>query len=405
MFKSIFYSNLYDRFILTFSHQVSVLIAILLMGIRLDESSFGLISIYLILFQLSFIMTEWGYSIFALHIVNEKNENYLSNSFIDVLFSKFFFVILSLCIIFIFFYFNSKLIINNNSLIFLTLSILSAAFNPLWFLQAISQVKILILPTILARLCFLIIIIFFVNSDNLELFFLGQFISFLLPTLFGNFFVLKKKKIQFIFNIKKILQIKKLTAGIFLSTLIQNQIFSLWGFYLTLVSNPIQIGYFMLAEQILRAGNSLNNIFQEIIMSTKNKVDFKSFKNNIIILIFLTLIISIFGFFSIEFIFEIFFKNKFLEAISVIKLTIISWFFITIIKITNYPIINNFEDFQKLNLISIKVLFVNLLLILVNFIFFEKNALNASLFFLLVVIIHFFLNTFFISKKFKFIFF
>lgn len=404
MFKSIFFSNLFDRIILTFSHNLSVLVAILLMGVRLGENDFGLISIYLILFQFSFILTEWGYSIFALHAYNEKSENYLDNNFYNIFFSKLFFVILGLSTIFIFFFFNSKLIINESSLIFLTLSVISAALNPLWFLQAISQVKVLIIPTLISRSIFLIIIIFFVNDENLELFFLGQFISFLLPTFFGNLFIIKKQKISFIFSVNKIFNIKKLTIGIFFSTLIQNQIFSLWGFYLALVSTPVQTGYFLLAEQLLRAGNSINNIFQEIYMSIKKKVDLKNFKNYLILLILLSFLISIFAYFFVEIIFEIFFGNKFSKAIPVIKLTIISWFFITITKITNYPLTNNYNEIKKLNSLAILIFLLNLFLIFLNFNLFDVNALNVSKFFVLSAIIHSILNTYLMKSQIKFYF-
>ena len=78
MNNSIFINNLSNRFILMFSHQVSTLIAIIILGNRLDTNSFGLVSIHLILFQISFIITEWGFSIFALQNSNEKGDDFLN---------------------------------------------------------------------------------------------------------------------------------------------------------------------------------------------------------------------------------------------------------------------------------------------------------------------------------------
>ena len=72
MSNLIFYKSLSSRFILLLSHQLSILFSIVILGTRVDEYNFGLISIYLILFQISYLLTEWGYSIYSLHIVNKK---------------------------------------------------------------------------------------------------------------------------------------------------------------------------------------------------------------------------------------------------------------------------------------------------------------------------------------------
>lgn len=401
MNNSIFVNNLVSRFILIFSHQISVLIAILLLGVNLDPHSFGLISVYLILFQLSFIITEWGYSIFAIHILNEKNETFLTQNFSNIFFSKLIFIFLNCFIVAAFFYLNEKYIINKSSIYFLILSMLSAAFNPLWFLQAVSKVEAILIPTIFGRIIFIIIVIFFVKENTLELFFLGQFISFIIPTFFGNLFIIKKFNPKIFFKLKEILGVKKNTFGIFVSTVTQNQIFSAWGFFLTLVSNPVQIAYFMLADQILRAGNGIGNIFQEIYMSIKKKVKKNILFKNLVILFLFTICITLFGYLLIEPIMIILFSNKFLEAIPVIKFTIISWFFITIIKITNYPMTDNLSEIQKLNSLAILIFFINIFLIFLNFKFVEVNAINVSKFFLFSVLLHLFLNILLMKNKIK----
>lgn len=404
MDNSIFINNVFTRFLLIFFHSFSVLIAILIIGLRLEENLFGLISAYLILFQLSFILTEWGYSIFSLHSYNEKGENYLKKIFSNIIFSKLIFVFLTSLICIIFFYFNSHLIINNKSVFFLILSMACAAFNPLWFLQSISQVKVILLPTIVGRIFFIIIVFLFVEKNSLELFFLGQFIAFLLPSFFGNLFIIKKFKPKIFFNLNNIIEIKIKTFGIFISTLIQNYIFIIWGFFLVLFSNPIQIAYFVLAEQILRAANGIGSVFQEVYMSIKKKVEKKMLNKNLVVLIFLTLLTSFIGLFIIDIIFEKLFKDKFINAIPVIKLIIICWFFITIIKITNYPMTDSFGEIKKLNSLAIFIFFVNIFLIFLNFKFFGINALNVSKFFLLSIMFHLIINLLLMKNKVKLFF-
>ena len=399
MDNTIFINNIFTRFTLIFFHSFSVLIAIIIMGLRLEENLFGLISIYLILFQISFILTEWGYQIYSLHSYNEKGKNYLKKIFPDIIFSKLIFVLFNTCICIIFFHFNSHLIINTKSVFFLILSMTCAAFNPLWFLQSISYVNVILVPTIIGRIFFLIIVFFFVKEDSLELFFLGQFIAFLLPSLFGNLFIIKKFKPKIFFNFDNIIKIKIKTFSIFVSTLIQNYIFIIWGFFLILFSNPVQIAYFVLAEQILRAANGIGNVFQEVYMSIKKKVKKHTLYKNLIILIFITILASVISFLFIDTIFQQLFKDKLLGTIPVIKIIIICWFFITIIKITNYPFTENFKEIKKINDLALIVFVINIIFIILNYSIFEIDALNTSVFFLLSVIIHFFLNSCLMRKK------
>lgn len=405
MDSSIFFKNLSDRFILAASHQFTVLISIIILGLRLDLHNFGIISTYLVLFQISYLLTEWGYSIYSLHIVNNKKENILKDIYFIVFFSKLIFLIFCIIFILVFFYFSDTVKLNIISIIFLTFSVSFAAFNPLWYLQAISRTDILIKSTIISRLVFLSIVFFFVNNDNIEYFFLAQAITFFLPTLFGNHFIIKNYKPKINFNFKKLLLIKKKTFGIFVSTLIQNQAFSIWGLFLLFNSNPINLAYFALADQILRAGNGVGNIFQEIFMSIKNKVKKNIYYRNFFIIIFSSFLLTILAIFFTEKLIFFIFATKFLGAVEVIKLIIISWFFLTITKVISYPFVNQFSQIKLINNISYVVLLFNIFLIFINFIFMEINILNTGILFLIAVILNLILNLvhfFKINKNFFF---
>ncbi len=392
MSNLIFYKSLSSRFILLLSHQLSILFSIVILGIKVDEYNFGLISIYLILFQISYLLTEWGYSIYSLHIVNKK-KNFLKKIYFEVLFSKFIFLILCIIGIGIFFYFNPVYRINNLSILFLLLSIIFSAFNPLWYLQSISKPEILIKPTIISRFFFLCIIFFLVDQQNLEYFFFGQFISFFLPTVVGNYYIIKYQKPILNFNLKKIFILKKNTVGIFFSTLIQNQTFSLWGGFLIFFSSPLQIAYYSLADQILRAGNGIGNVFQEIFMSIRYKIRANLFFKKILILFIFLFLVTILSIFYVDEVITFIFNKKFSNATVVIRLIIISWFFLTLSKILGYPLLNKFLEIKLLNNISYFVLLFNIFLIFINLFFFDVNAVNASIFFLISIIINLILVT------------
>jgi len=400
----IFYKSLSSRFILLLSHQLSILFSIVILGIRLNEYNFGLISIYLILFQISYLLTEWGYSIYSLHIVNKK-KIFFKNIYFEVLFSKFIFLILCIIGIGIFFYFNPIYRISNLSILFLLLSIIFSAFNPLWYLQSILKPEILIKPTIISRFFFLCIIFFLVDQQNLEYFFLAQFISFFLPTLVGNYYIIKYEKPILNFNLNEVFKLKKKTLGIFFSTLIQNQAFTLWGVFLIFFSGPLQIAYYSLADQILRAGNGIGNVFQEIFMSIKNKIKINIFFKKISLLFISLFFLSILSIFYTEKIISYIFNEKFINATLVIRLIIISWFFLTLSKIIGYPLVTKFSEIKLLNKISYVVLIFNISLISINLFFFDANAVNVSIFFLIAVIINLILNIIVVFKKMRVSFF
>lgn len=387
MSNLIFYKSLSSRFILLLSHQLSILFSIVILGIRVDEYNFGLISIYLILFQISYLLTEWGYTIYSLHIANKKKK-ILKKIYFEVLISKFFFLILCIVGIGFFFYFNPKYWINNLSILFLLLSIIFSAFNPLWYLQSISKPEILVGPTIISRFFFVCIIFFLVDQQNLEYFFLGQFISFFLPTVVGNYHIIKYQNPILNFNIKKIFTLKKATLGIFFSTLIQNQTFSLWGGFLIFFSSPVQIAYYSLADQILRAGNGIGNVFQEIFMSIKNKMRVNLFLKKILILFIFLFVITIFSMFYVDEVITFIFNEKFSNGTLAIRVIILSWFFLTLSKILGYPLLNKFVEIKLLNNISYFMLIFNISLIFINLFFFGINAVNASIFFLISIIIN-----------------
>ncbi len=395
----IFYKSLSSRFVLLLSHQLSILFSIVILGIRIDEYNFGLISIYLILFQISYLLTEWGYSIYSLHVVNKKKDHFLKNIYFEVLFSKLIFLILCIIGIGTFFYYNPIYWINSLSVLFLLLSIIFSAFNPLWYLQAISKPEILIKPTIISRFFFISIIFFLVDQKNLEYFFFAQFMSFFLPTLVGNYYIIKYEKPFLNFNLKLVFELKKKTLGIFFSTLIQNQAFTLWGAFLVFFAGPLQIAYYGLADQILRAGNGFGNVFQEIFMSIKNKIKINIFFKKISILFILLFFLSIFSIFYTEKIITFIFNEKFADATLVIRLVILSWFFLTLSKIIGYPLVTKFSEIKLLNKISYVVLIFNISLISINLFFFDVNSINASIFFLIAVTINLILNIFVVFKK------
>lgn len=391
MTNVIFYKNLISRFALLFIQQFSVLLSVVIVALRVDLYNLGLISVYLIIFQISNLLTDWGYTIYSIHSV-KKNIFFLKNNYYTIFFSRLFFLLICLIFLILFFYINKSYRISTLSILFLILSISSVAFSPQSYLQALSKTDILIKPTIIARIFFLSTIFFFVKQDSLEYFFFAHFISFFFPVIIGNYYIIINEKPNLDFSIKKIFILKKKTLGIFFSTLIQNQAFYLWGLFLIFFSNPLQVAYFGFADQILRAGNAIGNLFQEIFMSIKDKIGSNIYFKNFLNLSFLLFLLSVMGIFFAENVIKFIFNEKFLEATPIIKFIILSWFFLTVSKIVSYPMANNISEIKLFNNISYCMLLLNIFFIFINLFFFKINAFNASIFFLIIVIINLILN-------------
>ena len=134
-------------------------------------------------------------------------------------------------------------------------------------------------------------------------------------------------------------------------------------------------------------------------MSVKKRVKKNVLSQNFIALIMFTILITIIGFFLIEPILKHLFENKFIKAIPVVKFIIISWLFITLTKITNYPMSETLQEINDINLLAIVIFILNIVLMKLNYLFFNINALSVSIFFLISAIIHFLVNCIMMKKK------
>ena len=140
-------------------------------------------------------------------------------------------------------------------------------------------------------------------------------------------------------------------------------------------------------------------------MSIKNKIKINIFFKKISLLFISLFFLSILSIFYTEKIISYIFNEKFLNATLVIRLIIISWFFLTLSKIIGYPLVTKFSEIKLLNKISYVVLIFNISLISINLFFFDANAVNVSIFFLIAVIINLILNIIVIFKKMRVSFF
>jgi len=384
-----FIKNLSSRSILLIIHQLSMLIIVIYLGNQLDLASFGFVSSALIFYQISYLFTEWGFSIDSLKKINTSNLNHKIIS--NILISKF---LIFLVILLIFFTFELNLLFHSAFLLeSLFLAIFISSFNNLWLFQAINKSELLIIPTLIGRLLGLIII-FLLVKDPLDIYivFISQSIAFSFAILYGYFFLFNKLKFKFIFSIRDAIKYLRESSSIFIATLFQNNIHSLWVFAFSLTINHIQIGYLNLADNLIKAGSAFNTALTETMIT--NKFGRKS--NKVLMsLIILLILFSVFGILFLENVIDLIFEGKFNDALPILKLTIISWLLMSINKIIGYPILGEHFSYKFVNNVTYFFALINILVLLIIVFFYKINLIVISAIFLLLTA----LNTIYLTFK------
>ena len=81
----LFWKNLSARTLIVLINQISILIALPIVAFRLGIKDFGLLSIAMIIFQVSFMLTEWGFGIPAIKESSDSgNKKNLGQMFFEV---------------------------------------------------------------------------------------------------------------------------------------------------------------------------------------------------------------------------------------------------------------------------------------------------------------------------------
>lgn len=384
-----FLKNISFRLLIIFSHQISMLLIILLIGNRLDNFAFAIGTSALVIFQIAYSITEWGFSIDSIKKLKYSSDNFRIKYFVLISNCKLLLFFLFILILFVFFgVADSSFFSLPSILIWTIVAIFFGAFNNLWFFQSTNRTHLLLMPTIVGRLIGIIIVFCYLNDNqDLYILMLAQSISFALPAIFGYHYCLNNYeftyKFSFFESIKKISE----TFRTFFTTIFQSQLHTLWAFILVLTGSPLQIVSFNLADQLIRSGNAFSTLVPEAIItnSPSKKIDFK----RIILIMTFLLLIFLLILLVLDPLISLAFNNKFNEALPVLYLTLFSWLLISYNKILGYPVIGELISHSAVNMISIKFFLLHLICILFIFAFSDFQALIFAQFFLILQLIQF----------------
>lgn len=223
----------------------------------LGVSQYGLLSFGQATMQYFILITDYGFNIFgtqqiALHKNDEKKRNEIFNSILQ---AKFFLIICSMLILALMCLLIPKL--RENILLYILLFgiVIGNALFPVWFFQGIEEMKAIGIINFLGKLVFTLGIFIFVQEET-DIYFAAFLNSagYLMMAVLSNFLIFKKYHINLVkvpfVEIKLQLQNAKhfFVANIATSFYTTTNIF-----FLGLVVGDTQVGYFNLANTVVRA--------------------------------------------------------------------------------------------------------------------------------------------------------
>ena len=366
MFKVI--NQIFQRSSIVLINQLSLLITIPYIASIFSSNTFGLFSQSIIFIQVTWVISEWGINNYCINIFpkDTKNQNHL---FIEI--SSMVFILL-ITISFFIFLIIKILNINIDLYLYLllVLSFIFGGLNPLWFFQAQLRPKVLIFPTLITRIIFLILIFVFVKSDS-DIYFYFFVNSFVFIGIFiFSIWILKKEGLHFFFtSFHKIKSHLGSSFYFFLSSVIGNQFSTFWMFTFSIKSSPSLIAIYAIADHFLRAMNTLTNIISNVIWANSSKIS--QINTYLLKYSFLIFLLAFIAWIFISPLIDFLFNDFYLASIKFCQALIVIWLIHGLTKIYLYPVFAKFYSLGWVNKINILFGFFHILTMILWLIFSE----------------------------------
>ena len=347
-------------------------------------------AISVLIFQYIFLFTEWGFNLYSIQRIRNKEFIDKRHYFINIIiYSKFILATIS-CLFLVFLYFNKFILVRDKLTFYSCLFLVfTAAFNPLWLFQSIKKIQLLNLPLLFLKIVQLIFIYYFLTSTNIYIFFLSQGIIFCLMFLYSLYYLYKNFYYFFKFSLKQIylsLFFLKKMFLYFLSNLYNHLNLTIWGSLLIFLNANDQIILFNIVDTIWRSFNTFLQSILEPTLKSLKKISFRK-KNIFYLLIFLIIF-----YLNIEILTPIIFKYKPIEFIEIFELL----FFILLLFSTNKFIlflIYGKKNLLKMNLLNCIFLFLEFFCAFLWLFFSEKTTFSILYFLLFINLIKFIILT------------
>ena len=381
-------------------NQFFVLISIPILAARLDFEVFGQIAIGFVLVMLSWVISDWGIQNYSIEIwkkfksTKERIRFISSAVFLNFLISLFLLIILLFLILF--------KILDFPVLFWVAIipSILMGSIYPLWFYQVEKNPHDMILPTLLARIIFLLIIFYLVQDNNTAYWaFLAQGVNMSMITFYSFYRMIRVYKVRFaLVGFKEILNIGLRSKPYLLNALANNQINTVWSFGLSMFGGPAAMAIFNIGDQIYRAGGAITGIIAQSIRIQFINKRFSQLKFTFYFFVLLYVLVVLGIIYSGEFVIVHFFSSDYLPAIPILKIMIIAWGVHGIAKLLNYPVLGESHGAEWVNRSTYIILLFHAFAFLIWVIFYS-SAFEMAIFFLMVIILQMIFFLFHIFRR------
>lgn len=375
--KNFFTNHIISRLLLLLSNQITNIVVFSYLIFIFGIDKFGQFSIALIYTQISIIIIEWGYQTHATEKLKKSND-FLFNYFVQTTLIKLIFIVFFILTIFILINFN-VINISRSNFFPICLIIFFGSINPLWFLNLYKKTYILLLPNTVGKTLYLLIVLFFFSTDTdyQYIYYLISF-NFFFNAVFGYWYIFKNHWSKINFSQFKILKLILESHSFFLASIINHNITSFWGLYVSIACSNSSIGIFVFCEQIYRGMCLITNLVSNSLRIEFINQNFSFFKKylskSIVLSLFIIILLIIFVFFMVNF-----FKfNHIYLYVGILFL--LSWILFSVSKIVSIPVLGTTIDMKKINFYILNYGLLNIVLILISLFLQISNILYVVLF-------------------------
>lgn len=344
---------------------------------------FGVVFFAFAFMQYFIIFTDFGFGLSATReiAINRHNQNNLSNIFNSVTTLKLIFLLISFAILLLSLIFVPK--IRAEWIVFLLsfLMVVGNAIYPVWFFQGMERMKYITFLNILSKTIFLILIFIFVKQKtDYKIVPLLNSLGFLISGFIGLYFAVKEFKIKiYLPKVNSLVKQFKYSSQFFLSRIAVSIYTNTNTFCLGLMSSNIMVGYYVAAEKIYNALNSLQGpISQSIYPYVAKYRDIKLYKKVFFTTVLINTFICLFVFCFAPQIIEIFYGVEMVNASKVLRIFCLGTLVAIPDMLLGYPLLGGMGYTQKANLSVIISAMVHLIGLFILYVINQMNIYSIA---------------------------
>lgn len=377
-----FWKQITARTLILITNQLSIIFVTLYLANILGLELFGVYASAVIIIQIIGFFVDGGFFIPASKELGLNSKYSLQKKVLFEIYTCK--LIIFCCLAFIIILLNKYTLnlFDTKLIVSILIAGLFYGFYPLWFFQVRNEVNRLVLVNLISRIIYICLILSFViNYELIYLAILAQALAYFIPLIFA---IIKFRDILRVKIFLSNLNFKhRLVQSIpfFIGNNLLNQSHNFWGIILVLFSSTTQVGIFQIADSCLRTGMAFTQALSDNLLLRHQKIgklDKNIYLNLILLLIFLV-ILSL-GIYKP--LINNFMIIEYSLTLPVIKITIFSWFVLSIISLLNYPTLGVFISYKNANVFFIYFLIIQLSFLCLFVFNNYSSALQIELFFL-----------------------